>query len=105
MGPVPNVMGALNKDGAGACAGRIIVAEDDVLVRLMLAEALRTAGFIVHEALNGDEAISLLTTIPDVDAVLTDMHMTTWADGVVVLEFVRAHHPHTLILLVSGHPA
>src|SRR5262245_56802916 len=104
MSAVPNVMRALTEDVAGAYAGRIIVAEDEVLVRLMLAEGLRAAGFAVVEALDGDEVISLLTTIPDVDAVLTDMHMRTWADGVAVLEFARAHHPHTLILLVSGHP-
>jgi len=103
MGKIVDLMGALTRDVPRACAGKIIIAEDEFLVRLMLAETLRAAGFIVHEALNGEEAISLLTALPHVDAVVTDMHMRTSVDGNAVLEFVRAHQPHVLVLLASAH--
>src|SRR3546814_10898275 len=39
---------------------RVLVAEDDTLVRIAIAEALRDAGFRVMEAASADEALAYL---------------------------------------------
>jgi CheY-like chemotaxis protein len=78
----------------------VLIAEDDVLVRLMVAEALREAGFRVSEAVHADEAITILNTM-QVDVVVTDLHMRAAKDGLKVANYVREHCPGTPVLLAS----
>jgi two-component system, response regulator PdtaR len=99
--PFDKLTSAVSEANPGA--GKIVVAEDEVLVRLAISEALRAVEFTVYEAVNADEAIKLLSTFPDVDAVVTDMSMQTPVDGLTVLNFIRAHHPHVLVVLASAH--
>jgi CheY-like chemotaxis protein len=62
---------------------RVLVAEDEVLVRLSVAEGLRNEGLEVLEAADAEEAISILKTL-QVDVVITDLYMRTPADGLAV---------------------
>ncbi len=82
---------------------KVIVAEDEVLVRLMVADVLRGAGFQVFEAANVDEAIIILESAADVDVVIADMHMRTVHDGMNLANYVRARHPGVAVLLASAH--
>jgi CheY-like chemotaxis protein len=52
---------------------RILVLEDNVLLRYILAEWLRTDGFDVVEAASADEAVSILSSVIGVDLVITDV--------------------------------
>jgi CheY-like chemotaxis protein len=79
---------------------KVLVAEDEALVRLVLAETLRDAGFRVFEAANADAALAVIYTV-QVDVVVTDLQMTTAADGVVIARHVRERHPHAPVLLAS----
>jgi CheY-like chemotaxis protein len=79
-----------------------LVAEDDVLVRLMLADELRKSGFQVFEANHSYEAISILKSVP-VDVVITDLHMRMAMEGLELARYVRAHHPDVPLLLSSAH--
>ena len=67
----------------------------------MLADVLREQGFEVFEAVDAEEAISILKTTY-IDAVVTDLHMRTIGDGMAVADYVRAHSPGMSILLASG---
>jgi two-component system, response regulator PdtaR len=80
----------------------VLVAEDEVLLRLMVADVLREQGFQVFEAANPDEAISILRTMP-VDVVITDLHMRTVGDGMQIAEHVRDNCPGVSVLLASAH--
>ena len=80
----------------------VLVAEDEVLVRLMLADALRKNGFQVFEATDANEAMSILNAMP-LDVVVTDMQMHTPRDGLDLAKYVRAHHPAVCLLLSSAH--
>jgi PleD family two-component response regulator len=51
---------------------KVLFAEDEVLLRLMVTDVLRQAGFQVFEASNGHEGVSILKTMP-VDVVITDL--------------------------------
>jgi CheY-like chemotaxis protein len=84
-------------------AAKILIAEDDVLVRLELSEALRQHGFQVVEAADVSEAISILQSTPDIEGVVSDMIMRTAQDGIELARYVRRHHPGILLLLASAY--
>jgi CheY-like chemotaxis protein len=80
---------------------KVLVAEDEVLLRLMVSDVLRENGFQVLEARDAAEAISILRTTP-VDVVITDLHMRFAGDGIEVASHVRAHCPGVLLLLAAA---
>lgn len=81
---------------------RILVVEDEVLVRLVLAEEFRAGGFSVVEAAGADEALSYLRSGAPIDLVLTDMHMPGSLDGLGLAELVRRNYPRVAVVLTSG---
>lgn len=48
----------------------IIIADDEVLIRLMAADIVHDAGFKVVEACSADETVALLTTGVTIDLIL-----------------------------------
>jgi len=84
-------------------ASKVPIAEDEVLLRLMLSDALRDNGLQVFEAANASEAISVLQTNSDIAIVISDMHMKSKDDGMALASFLRQNHPHALILMASAH--
>jgi CheY-like chemotaxis protein len=87
------------------CAGSILVVEDEVILRMDLADHLRSSGFIVLEALNGDHALTVLSTEESVMLVITDMRMPGQIDGGALLSWLRQEKPHIKIIVVSGDVA
>lgn len=83
-------------------AATILVAEDEVLIRAMLAHHLRSAGFRVAEAANADEAIEILDSGERVDVLFTDVCMPGRCNGVGLARWVRQHHPAIRIVFASG---
>lgn len=53
----------------------VLVVEDDILVRLTIADHLRGAGYIVFEAPNAAEAAAVFASGERVDVVFTDVQM------------------------------
>ena len=86
---------------ADELTGTILVAEDQESARESLAELLRGAGYEVHEAADGNAAISLLDRV-DFDLVLTDL-MMPGCDGISVLQRIRDVSPQTLVLIMTAH--
>ena len=82
---------------------RILLVEDEGLLRLIAAETLRDEGFEVVEARNGDEAAKLLDGPDGFDALFTDVQMPGMLDGVAM--HLRQQHPATPVLVVSGGAA
>jgi CheY-like chemotaxis protein len=73
----------------GKAAGRVLVVEDEALVRLSAREEIEAAGFKVYEANNADEAIRLLGANSDIELVFTDVDMPGSMDGVKLAHYVR----------------
>jgi CheY-like chemotaxis protein len=53
----------------------VLVVVDETLVRMFMADFLDEAGFKVFEAVNADEALTVLKARPDVQVVVTDIEM------------------------------
>ena len=81
----------------------ILVVEDEVLIRLVIADYLRDCGYKVHEAVSGEEAIAILRA-PEVsiDVVFSDVEMPGSMDGFALARWVRANKPGMEVILTSG---
>ena len=80
----------------------VLVAEDDVIVRIVIADDLRQAGFEVIEAGSGAEALDLLSTDRHVDLILSDVHMPGRLNGIDLAAIIMDRFPQTHIILCSG---
>ena len=79
---------------------KILLVEDDDLVRDMLAQVMRRAKHTVETAANGDEATELLKkTKPDI--MVTDIIMPK-KSGITLISEVRSRHPRMEIIAISG---
>jgi DNA-binding NtrC family response regulator len=81
----------------------VLVVEDEVIVRLMAANALEEAGFTVIEASNADEAVRILESRTDIRIVFTDIDMPGSMDGMKLAACIRDRWPPVEIILTSGH--
>jgi CheY-like chemotaxis protein len=81
----------------------VLLVEDEVLVRLSIAEELRQEGVTVLEAANADEASTVLHTHSEwVGVLLTDIQMPGSMDGLALIRLVRERYPDTRIIVLSG---
>jgi DNA-binding NtrC family response regulator len=81
---------------------RILVVDDEFLVRVNTAEAFEEAGFEVIEARDAATALAVLREISDVQIVCTDVNMPGDLDGLDLAVRVREHHPHMKVIVTSG---
>ncbi len=74
-----------------------------MLIRMLVADVLRDAGYEAIEAISGDEAIDILRAGVAVDLVLSDVRMPGSTDGLALLAFVRQNLAELPVILTSGH--
>jgi DNA-binding NtrC family response regulator len=78
----------------------ILLIDDELAIRLTLAEALRDAGHRVQEAADGAEGLDRLAH--DVfDVVICDVRLPK-VDGLTVLRHLRERHPGTDVILMTA---
>jgi CheY-like chemotaxis protein len=80
----------------------VLLVEDEVLIRMDLAEELRSADFQVIEAGGADEALVVLRSGAVIDAMVSDVRMAGGLDGVALSAIVRRDFPAIRIVLASG---
>jgi DNA-binding NtrC family response regulator len=80
----------------------ILLVEDELLIRLIVAEELRDAGHHVIEACDADDAVIILqATKPDL--IISDVRMPGSMDGLGLLAHVREVLPGLPVIITSGH--
>lgn len=79
-----------------------LLVEDDADVRTIVRRHLLELGFVVVEADNGGEALSIIEQTPNIQLVLSDFVMPGGVDGQVVTAYARQHHIPQVVLM-SGH--
>ena len=82
----------------------VLLAEDEVLLRMMMSEHLRSSGFNVLECANGQEARRVIGAVSKVDVVVSDVHMLTPAEGLELAAWLSEHYPAIPVILASGSP-
>jgi PAS domain S-box-containing protein len=81
----------------------VLVVEDDPAVRQVAVSTLRSLGFEVAEAQNGDEAALLLRDNTHVRLVLSDVRMPGELTGIDLARIVKRDMPGVRILLTTGY--
>lgn len=81
----------------------VLVVEDEVLVRMVIADYLRECGYHVVEAGSAAEAIIVLESPEPVDIVFSDVQMPGEMDGFGLARWVRQNRPNLKMLLTSGN--
>jgi CheY-like chemotaxis protein len=89
--------------GSGAPRATVLLVEDEEPVRRAMARMLERAGFRVHQATSGLDAIArfLDTCVPDV--LVTDVIMPGGLSGQDVADRFRTRHPDLAVVFVSGY--
>ena len=81
---------------------RVLVVDDETLVRMLAVDYLENAGFDVIEANDGAQALRLLSQDPGVQVLFTDVNMP----GISGLELARQVHdrfPEMGLIVTSGY--
>jgi CheY-like chemotaxis protein len=81
---------------------RILVVEDEPLIRFEIAEALRQEGASVVEAATADEAWRYLSGGEPVDLIFTDHRMPGSMTGAQLAVRVRLKYPTVAVVVTSG---
>jgi CheY-like chemotaxis protein len=85
------------------CTSKVLLVDDDEVVRLALGGVLEQSGFAVTCAANVVEALRHITSEP-YDALLSDLHMPGAGDGLTVISAMRHVNPSAVTLLLSAFP-
>ncbi|TWB08234.1 response regulator receiver domain-containing protein [Rhizobium sp. ERR 1071] len=80
----------------------MLVAEDDVLIRMDIAQTLRDQGWQVVEAGKVGDALGVLQRDPDFDLLLTDVHMPGDQTGLDLAKLVKDRYNHIKVVVMSG---
>jgi two-component system, NtrC family, response regulator AtoC len=79
---------------------KVLVVDDEPLMRNFLAETLRRKNIDVTVAENGRKALDLLKKTP-FDLVITDMKMPD-ITGIDILRYVKETSPNTFVVVITG---
>jgi two-component system, response regulator PdtaR len=80
----------------------VLVVEDEVLIRLMIADRLRDHSIGVVEASSAAEAVTVLQSQISVDLVFTDVRMNGQMSGIALAHLVRETRPDLKVVIASG---
>ncbi len=81
----------------------VLVAEDEVLIRMVVADSLRDAGFTVIEASNATEALSAVRAGLQPHALVTDIKMPGELDGLALAALLLQEIPALRVFVTSAH--
>jgi DNA-binding response OmpR family regulator len=82
---------------------KVLLVDDDEVVRLTLGTMMREQGFAITTAANVSEALKLISS-ETYDVLLTDLHMPGAGDGLTVVSAMRHSNPKAVTMLLSAFP-
>lgn len=104
--PLVDAEATISAEGQAASRGRgerILVVEDETVVRSLARRGLEAAGYTVYQAPNGAAALQFLSTKSGmIDLVLTDVVMPNM-NGRQLAEAIAKQHPGLPLLFMSGY--
>jgi two-component sensor histidine kinase/CheY-like chemotaxis protein len=80
----------------------VLIVEDEMMLRMRAVDIVEDAGFCPVEAVNADEALSILESRSDISLLFTDIQMPGSMDGLKLAHAVHDRWPGIKIILVSG---
>jgi CheY-like chemotaxis protein len=80
----------------------VLVVEDEMVLRMRAVDIVEDAGFTAVEAVNADEALSILEERSDIALLFSDIQMPGSMDGFGLAQWVRRERPWLKVILTSG---
>src|SRR6187431_2726826 len=80
----------------------VLVVEDEMVLRMRAVDLVEDAGFTAVQAVNADEALSILESRSDISLLFSDIQMPGSMDGLKLAHAVHDRWPSIKIILVSG---
>jgi len=80
----------------------VLIVEDEWLLRELAVELVEEAGYVVLQAGDAEEAVTLLESRSDIAAIFTDINMPGSIDGLELAHMVRNRWPSIKIIVASG---
>jgi DNA-binding NtrC family response regulator len=85
-----------------AACFRVLVVDDEPVIRGVLCEFLRDCGLMPVAVENADQALAVLDDCEPVDLVFSDIHMPGAMDGFALARWVLLHRPQVPVILATG---
>ncbi|WP_169742811.1 ATP-binding protein [Muricoccus aerilatus] len=82
--------------------GRLLLVDDEAIVREITAEGLRAAGFVVRVVAEAAEALDLLAGAEEVDLLISDLSMPGM-DGLALIQNAQRLRPDLPAILLTGY--
>ena len=83
-------------------AQRILLAEEDVIIRFGIAEYLRDCGLTVLEAATSREAKAILQALSNINVLISDPQLAGPEGGFALAQWVRRNRPGMDIILEAS---
>jgi CheY-like chemotaxis protein len=83
----------------------VLVVEDEPLLRSVVVQAFRQAGWDVLEASTGESAVAILGDGRAIDVLFTDIQLPGCVSGWDIAATGRAENPELSVVYASGDPA
>jgi CheY-like chemotaxis protein len=81
---------------------KVLIVEDEMMLRMRAVDIVEDAGFSPVQAINADQALSILESRSDISLLFTDIQMPGSMDGLKLAHAVHDRWPAIKIILVSG---
>ena len=92
------------QDGTLLPQARVLLVDNDGLIRTSLTLVLEFGGFEVVTATNVNDALKIIGS-QDFDVLVSDLHMPGAGDGLTVVSAMRHSNPRAVTIIFSGYPA
>jgi len=96
-------LGCLSPKGEDVALEKVLLVDDDEVMRLGLATMLAEHGFAMTTAGTVPEALRHISS-ESFDVLLSDLHMPGAGDGLTVVSAMRHANPRAVTLLLSAYP-
>lgn len=83
---------------------RILIVEDEFLIRATLVEVLEDEGYEVVAAESGEAALDLLRSDGGIVLMMTDMHLAGAMDGTTLAAAARGVRGGMPVIFMTGRP-
>lgn len=105
--PVSETISTVDRTQSGEIKGgneRILVVEDDQLVRVFLENALSQLGYFVVSVNNAAEALAVFGDHSDIDVLIAEVMLPNGLNGRELAAKLKQTHPQMAVLFISGVP-
>lgn len=94
---------ARSTGGSAANKGRILLVEDEFLLRLLMADELSDCGYIVTDVSTGADALAILEADRGFELVFTDIRLKGGINGWQVADAARRLIPDVRVVYTTGY--